>query len=118
MTWLHCHPDDGSVVSCSEDDRFNEANASDAMRKEFVNIYTDMTIEQAREFKGPSWIVEASEDNEGKGIMDHKHPYQIDLTNVVPLEDQDKIEDRTIAIPLVTTNLDLAELVLKPSRRG
>jgi hypothetical protein len=59
------------------------------MKKHFVNIHTDIPIEEARLYKRPLF-------------------QQLET----------EIEGRTIEIPLVATNLDLTELVLKPSRRG
>jgi hypothetical protein len=113
MTWIHCD-EDGNVVSCSEDHRFNEQNCSPTMCKTFVNIYTDMTIEEARTFKGPSWLTPPSETE--AGVMDEKYKCRIDLSQVVPVEDQDKIADRDVMTPLVTTAIESDQIETKPLR--
>ena len=93
MTWLHCHVNDGSIVSCSTDADFNESNASSTMKKHFVNIHTDMTIAEARSYKKPL------EDQDGNIIQ--KRQWQLDFDTFVPAEHQDKITDLDQEVPLI-----------------
>ena len=93
MTWLHCYPDDGSIVSCSTDQDFNESNASSTMKKHYVNIHTNMTIAEARSYKIPL------EDQDGNILQ--KRQWKLDLNTFVPSEHQDKVTDRDQEVPLI-----------------
>jgi len=103
MTWLHCHPDDGSIVTCSTDQDFNESNASSQMKCNFVNIHTDMTIEEARLYHQPLFqqLETEIEGQYRNGELLQKRQWQIDLNAFVPPEHQDKISDRGQEVPLV-----------------
>jgi|TARA_A100001518_G_C1207237_1_gene49928 hypothetical protein len=69
------------------------------MCKHFINVYTDLTLAEAREYKGP--IV----DDNGDHL--HSHSYRVDLTKVVPVEEQHKIEDRDAKCCLITEPIDV-----------
>ena len=98
MTWIHCDARNGDVVTCSEDSAFGVDNASDTMRKQFVSIYTDMTIDEARAY------TRAKFDRAGRVIS--KNSYNVDLTAVVPAAERDNITDREAKVDLVETKLD------------
>ena len=99
MTWFHLSIKNGDVVSCTDDSNFGEGRCSEAMCKHFINVYTDLTLAEAREYKGP--IV----DDNGDHL--HSHSYRVDLTKVVPVEEQHKIEDRDAKCCLITEPIDV-----------
>ena len=63
------------------------------MKCNFVNVYTDIPIEEARLYKRPL------EDQDGNILQ--KRQWKIDLNTFVPPEHQDKITDRDREVPLV-----------------
>jgi len=63
------------------------------MKKHFVNIHTDIPIEEARLYKRPL------EDENGNILQ--KRQWQINLNTFVSPEHQDKITDRDREVPLV-----------------
>ena len=99
MTWFHCDVRNGNIVTCSSDERFNAKNCSDTMCKQFINVYTTLTLEEAREYKGPI------EDDEGNILS--KHSYRLDLTKVVPADQHHMIQDRECKCDLVDSPLDI-----------
>ena len=98
MPWIHCSIETGAIITVSDDDHFNADNCSETMCKRFINIYTDMTIEEARKYKGPIF-------DEDDGVVS-KYSYKIDLMKVVPEEYCNCIKDREKTVPLITKNLD------------
>jgi len=102
MTWLHCDVRDGSVVSCSSDEDFTEANASHEMKSQFVNIHTDIPIDKARLYKKPLF------DSNGNFVK--KRQWFVDLRAVVPVEHRGKIADREQEIPLIKTSIAAEEI--------
>jgi len=84
-------------VTCSTDEDFTEANASETMKRHFINIHADMTIEAARKYKEPVL--------DRKGNLVSKRPWKVDLDAIVPTEHKSKVVDRTKEVPLIKTTI-------------
>ena len=108
MTWFHLSVKNGDVVSCTDDSKFGEGRCSEAMCKNFVNVYTDLTLAEARKYKGP--IV----DDDGNHVSPHS--YRGDLTKVGPADEQHKIEDRDAKCCLVAEPIDIS--LIQPIKVG
>ncbi len=105
MTWFHIDGKTGDIVCCSDDSDFSEGNCSEDMAKNFVNVHSDMTIAEARTYKGPKV------DSEGNVIVEYSH--KVDVGSLVPEEDLAKAEDRDCCCPFVYGNLTSSEITKK-----
>jgi len=63
------------------------------MKKNFVNVYTEMTIKEARLYKRPL------EDSDGKILQ--KRQWKMDLHEIVPECHHECITDRGEEVPLI-----------------
>ena len=105
MTWFHIDGKTGDIVCCSDDSDFSEGNCSEDMAKNFVNVHSEMTIAEARPYKGPKV------DSEGNVIVEYSH--KVDVGSLVPEEDLAKAEDRDCCCPFVYGNLTSSEITKK-----
>ena len=105
MTWFHIDGSTGDIVCCSDDSDFSESKCSEEMGKHFVNVHSDMTISEARAFKGPKL------DSEGNVVSKYSH--KVDLDSLVPDENREKAADRECCCPFVHGNLTKDEITRK-----
>ena len=105
MTWFHIDGKTGDIVCCTEDSDFSESKCSEDMAKNFVNVHSDMTIAEARTYKGPKV------DSEGNVIVEYSH--KVDLDSLLPVEDLEKAADRECCCPFVHGNLTKDEITRK-----